>query len=104
MPASSAASFSVGAALPLAAAALFPLAWIVPGVVAASLISLINGADTPVVAVDIPSGLHADTGRVQGVSARLSWNPKVVEPVEVAATVREERAEGEEVPTEIPRL
>lgn len=38
--ASSAASFSVGAALPLAAAALFPLAWIVPGVVAASLISL----------------------------------------------------------------
>ena len=38
--ASSAASFSVGAALPLAAAALFPLAWIVPGVVVASLISL----------------------------------------------------------------
>lgn len=37
---------------------------------AAEVIAAINGAGRPIIAVDIPSGLHADTGHVLGVAAR----------------------------------
>lgn len=36
----------------------------------ADAIAAINARDTPVLAIDIPSGLHADTGRVLGVGVR----------------------------------
>jgi NAD(P)H-hydrate epimerase len=39
---------------------------------AAEILQAINGAGRPVVAVDIPSGLHADSGQVLGVAARAS--------------------------------
>ena len=39
---------------------------------AASVIARINRSGQPVVAVDIPSGLDADTGRVQGVAVRAT--------------------------------
>jgi len=39
---------------------------------AASVIARINRAGRPVVAVDIPSGLDADTGRVQGIAVRAT--------------------------------
>jgi NAD(P)H-hydrate epimerase len=40
------------------------------GGIAASCIAAINAAGRPVVAVDIPSGLHADTGHVLGCAVR----------------------------------
>lgn len=36
----------------------------------ARAVQAINAADCPVVAVDVPSGVHADTGQVQGVAVR----------------------------------
>ncbi len=36
----------------------------------ATAIDLINGSDRPVLALDIPSGLHADSGRVMGTAVR----------------------------------
>ena len=39
---------------------------------AASVIERINRAGKPVVAVDVPSGLDADTGRVQGIAVRAT--------------------------------
>jgi ADP-dependent NAD(P)H-hydrate dehydratase / NAD(P)H-hydrate epimerase len=39
---------------------------------AAEILRAINGSGRPVVAVDIPSGLHADDGRVLGVAARAN--------------------------------
>ncbi|MFN2349179.1 MAG: NAD(P)H-hydrate dehydratase [Thioalkalivibrio sp.] len=38
----------------------------------AGLIERINGAGLPVLAVDIPSGLHADTGAVMGLAVRAT--------------------------------
>ncbi|HGX93932.1 MAG TPA: NAD(P)H-hydrate dehydratase [Candidatus Tenderia sp.] len=38
----------------------------------ADLVNAINGSGVPVVAVDIPSGLHADTGRVLGVAVKAA--------------------------------
>ncbi len=39
----------------------------------ASLISMINRARTRVMSVDIPSGIHADTGEVLGDAVRADW-------------------------------
>jgi len=39
---------------------------------AATLIRLMNQAGKPIVAVDVPSGLNADTGQVQGVAVRAT--------------------------------
>ncbi|MBI4342510.1 MAG: NAD(P)H-hydrate epimerase [Candidatus Omnitrophica bacterium] len=39
---------------------------------AASLIRLMNASQKPVVAVDVPSGLDADSGAVQGVAVRAT--------------------------------
>ena len=36
----------------------------------ASLIQRVNDAPTPVVAIDVPSGMNADTGEVTGVAIR----------------------------------
>ncbi len=38
----------------------------------AALIAMVNGADRPVVALDLPSGLDADTGRVRGIAVRAA--------------------------------
>lgn len=37
---------------------------------AREMVELMNAANSPIVAVDIPSGLHADSGRVLGVAVR----------------------------------
>lgn len=39
---------------------------------AASLIRLMNASGKPVVCADVPSGLHADSGRVQGIAVRAA--------------------------------
>jgi len=39
---------------------------------AATVIATANGCGRPIVAVDIPSGLHADTGEVLGIAARAA--------------------------------
>lgn len=39
---------------------------------AARLIAALNDADNPVVAVDIPSGVHADTGQILGVAVEAT--------------------------------
>jgi NAD(P)H-hydrate epimerase len=39
---------------------------------AATVIAAVNGCGRPVVAVDIPSGLHADTGEVLGIATRAA--------------------------------
>ena len=39
---------------------------------AASLIKRMNHSSKPIVAVDVPSGLDADTGRVQGIAVKAS--------------------------------
>ena len=38
----------------------------------ASAIRILNASETPIVAVDVPSGLDADTGQVCGVAVRAS--------------------------------
>jgi len=38
----------------------------------ASIIAAVNGAGHPIVAVDIPSGLNADTGAVLGIATRAA--------------------------------
>ncbi|MCS6860251.1 MAG: NAD(P)H-hydrate dehydratase [Abditibacteriales bacterium] len=39
----------------------------------AKIIPLLNRADAPVVAVDVPSGLNADTGEVAGACVQATW-------------------------------
>jgi NAD(P)H-hydrate epimerase len=39
---------------------------------AATVVAAVNGCGRPVVAVDIPSGLHADTGEVLGIATRAA--------------------------------
>jgi hydroxyethylthiazole kinase-like uncharacterized protein yjeF len=39
----------------------------------AQLVAALNASGRPVIAIDIPSGLDADTGRVQGVAVRAAW-------------------------------
>lgn len=39
----------------------------------AEVVALINQADVPVISVDIPSGLNADTGAVMGCAVRANW-------------------------------
>jgi NAD(P)H-hydrate epimerase len=41
--------------------------------VIAKIIPLVNKADAPVVAVDVPSGLNADTGEVAGACVQATW-------------------------------
>jgi NAD(P)H-hydrate epimerase len=41
--------------------------------VIAKIIPFINKADAPVVAVDVPSGLNADTGEVAGACVKATW-------------------------------
>lgn len=38
----------------------------------AEWIEAVNGSDVPVIAVDIPSGLHADSGRILGIAVEAS--------------------------------
>lgn len=44
----------------------------------ATAIETLNGLGAPVMAVDIPSGLHADTGRVMGVAVRAELTPTFI--------------------------
>lgn len=39
----------------------------------AAVIEAVNGADKPVVSLDIPSGVHGDTGQVMGVAVRADY-------------------------------
>lgn len=39
----------------------------------ASIIRLVNASGAPVLAVDIPSGIHADTGQVLGLAVQADW-------------------------------
>jgi NAD(P)H-hydrate epimerase len=39
----------------------------------AEIIQLINNASQPVISVDIPSGLHADTGNIMGLAVKADW-------------------------------
>jgi NAD(P)H-hydrate epimerase len=41
--------------------------------VIAKIIPLVNQADAPVVAVDVPSGVNSDTGEVLGAAVRAMW-------------------------------
>lgn len=43
-----------------------------PAGIAAEMLAAANAADRPLVAVDIPSGLHADSGAVLGIAARAA--------------------------------
>ncbi len=40
---------------------------------AANLVKMLNESDTPIMAVDIPSGLDCDTGTAQGVAIRAAF-------------------------------
>ncbi len=44
----------------------------------ADAVNAMNDSGTPVLAVDIPSGLHADTGRVMGCAVRASVTPTFI--------------------------
>jgi hydroxyethylthiazole kinase-like uncharacterized protein yjeF len=39
----------------------------------AEIIEVINASGTPVVAVDLPSGIHADSGEIMGVAVKAHW-------------------------------
>lgn len=44
------------------------------------VVDMVNRAGKPVVAVDIPSGVEADTGRVQGEAIRATWTVTLALP------------------------
>lgn len=46
----------------------------------AEIINFINGQKAPVLAVDIPSGINADTGRMMGVAVRAHWTVTLAFP------------------------
>ncbi|MDX8391771.1 MAG: NAD(P)H-hydrate dehydratase [Mariprofundaceae bacterium] len=41
-------------------------------------VQMINDSDRPVLAVDIPSGVHGDAGRVMGAAVRADWTLPIV--------------------------
>ena len=46
----------------------------------ASLIEILNSSWTPVLSVDIPSGIDADTGEVMGIAVRAWWTVTLAYP------------------------
>ena len=51
-----------------------------PEGLAAALIDMVNAARKPVLALDLPSGLDADSGRPQGRTVRATWTATFVAP------------------------
>jgi NAD(P)H-hydrate epimerase len=43
-------------------------------------INAMNEADIPILAVDVPSGLNADTGKILGAAVRAKWTVTFVAP------------------------